>query len=75
MPFDPDDLFKDRVPTPLAPPEESLLNSDSESTDDERGIPHHKHHVVYAYDAAAESQKLWLEEVRASTPKLGMPIA
>ncbi|KAG8908981.1 hypothetical protein FRB99_000084 [Tulasnella sp. 403] len=61
-PFDQDDLFKDpRTGTPLGLPEESLLNSDTDSMDEGNNAKR----VVYAYDAAAEREKERLEEAKS----------
>lgn len=75
--FDPDDIFKERVPTPLGIEDPALaLNSDNDDSTDS-GVPgpdgavHHKHHVVYAYDAAAEREREWLQEIRAHPPPAG----
>ena len=61
--FDTDDLFKERAVTPLGLPEDSL-NSDTDSTGGEE-----HHGVVYAYDAAAESKKQWLNKAMAHRPQ------
>lgn len=73
--FDPDDIFKERNPTPMAvypAGEDNLLNSDSDSVDDGNGS--HKPHIEYAYDAAAERKKeLEREAKRAAKLRGAVP--
>lgn len=69
--FDPDDIFKERTATPMAvypAGDDALLNSDSDSLDDGTNA-HHKPHVEYAYDAAAERKKE-LEKEAKKTARL-----
>lgn len=74
--FDPDDIFKERTTTPMAvypAGEDNLLNSDSDSVDDGNNS-HHKPHVEYAYDAAAERKKeLEREAKKAAKQRSAVP--